>query len=331
MTKKILSLLLFFTAAVALLSFTGKKPLRKDQRPVLGTIIIDAGHGGADPGAHGLYSNEADVALSIAVKLGKAVQQEFPNIKVIYTRTTDVLPGGGTDIKQALRYRAQMANQAKGDLFVSIHCNAAGPRAGGWYAKRVVGHKRRVAYVGHGRKRKKTIVNDPIYHSYYVKNTQHGTETYIWAADRSGFKGESITQTEEEGGENVEDSSNVLDLNSPEARIRAQLYEKKFFAKSLLLATDVEEEFVNGGRDSRGVKQRNEKGIWVLQATGMPSILIETGFITNKEEEDYINSEKGQTEIVSSIIAAFKKYRSSLETSKTTGYTSPLKVSVARK
>ncbi|MGN6417217.1 MAG: N-acetylmuramoyl-L-alanine amidase family protein, partial [Pseudobacter sp.] len=103
------------------------------------------------------------------------------------------------------------------------------------------------------------------------------------------------------------------DLNSPEARIRSQLYEKKYFSKSLLLATFIEEEFVKGGRVSRGVKQRNEKGIWVLQATGMPSVLIETGFVTHTEEEQYIISEKGQEEIVASIMVSLLRYKQSLE------------------
>ncbi|WP_315821956.1 N-acetylmuramoyl-L-alanine amidase [Paraflavitalea speifideaquila] len=75
----------------------------------------------------------------------------------------------------------------------------------------------------------------------------------------------------------------------------------------------VEEEFAKGGRLSGGVKQRNWEQIWVLQATGMPSILVETGFITNEEEEKYINSEEGQSEIVESIIIALKRYKASLE------------------
>jgi N-acetylmuramoyl-L-alanine amidase len=283
----------------------GHNRLMAQQRPVLSTIIIDPGHGGVDPGAHGQISTEAAIALSISLKLGKALEQELPGTNLIFTRTTDILPGGGTDIHESLRYRAEMANQAKGDLFIAIHCNAAGVRAGGWYAKRVVGHKRV--------KRGKRYVKVPIYESYYVKNHQHGTETFIWAADRGGFKGESINMTQEEGGEEVKDSTNMLDLHSPEAMIRAQLYEKKFFSKSLLLATFVEEEFVKGGRESRGVKQRNEKGIWVLQATGMPSILVETGFVTNTEEEKYIVSDKGQEEIVAAIVEAIKRYKTSLE------------------
>jgi len=297
---------------ILLFSFRGDKPELRQQKPALATIIIDPGHGGADQGAEGLMSTEANLALSISLKLGKAIEKELPDTKIIFTRTTDVLPGGGDEIKPALRYRANMANEAKGDLYIAIHCNSDGHPAGGWYAKRVIGHKNVVKYVGKGAKRHKKTVREPIYESYYVKNTRHGTETYIWAADRSTIKGDVI-------GENVEDSGNVLDLNSPEARIRAQLYEKKFFGKSFTLANMIEEEFAAQGRVSEGVKQRNEKGIWVLQATGMPSVLVETGFITNEEEEKYLNSDEGQDEIVNGIIAALKRYKGVLEQGHNTG------------
>jgi len=80
-----------------------------------------------------------------------------------------------------------------------------------------------------------------------------------------------------------------------------------------MLASMVEESFIGEGRFSRGVKQRNEKGIWVLQATSMPSILVETGFITYKEDEDYLNSEKGQDQIAENILSAVKKYRVATE------------------
>jgi N-acetylmuramoyl-L-alanine amidase len=291
------------------------------QKNVLGTIIIDPGHGGIDPGASGQFSTEAAVALSISLKLGKALATELPDSKLIFTRTTDELPGGLNSVHDALRYRADMANEAKGDLFIAIHCNFNGARAGGWYAKRVVGHKNRTVYVGKGSKKHKKTIREPIYESYWVKNNYHGTETYIWAADRTGFKGTAINTTgggegspaDSTGGEVVEDSTNILDLNSPEALIRSQLYEKKYFRKSMLLATMVEEEFVKEGRSSNGVKQRNEKGIWVLQATGMPSILVETGFVSNTEEEEYLNSDKGQEEIVGAIVNAIKRYKSSLE------------------
>ena len=75
----------------------------------------------------------------------------------------------------------------------------------------------------------------------------------------------------------------------------------------------VEEEFGKAGRQSYGVKQRTWEGIWVLQATAMPSILVETGFITNPEEENYLNSEKGQSEVADNILSAFKRYKQFLE------------------
>ncbi len=317
MTKKIwilTAIIGFFGIASA---FTpnpnpGKKPLP----PVLRTLIIDPGHGGKDPGAHGLHSHEADIALEVALKFGKAVREAFPDIKIVYTRTTDELPGGGNDIKQALRYRAELANKSKGDLFISFHCNATNEPAGGWYAKRVIGHKKQTVWQGKGKRRKRVTILAPIYQSYWVENTRVGTETYVWAADRSVSKGDKINQTAEDGGEQVEDSLNVLDLSSPEAKIKAQLYTKYYFDNSAYLAYLVEDQFKQAGRTSYGVKQRDYKGIWVLQATGMPSILIETGFVTNKEEENYLNSDKGQDEIVSNVFDAFKQYKSDLETNK---------------
>ncbi len=181
----------------------------------------------------------------------------------------------------------------------------------GWYEKKIVSYKN--VTTGKGKKKKTKKV--PVYKSYYVKNTHKGTETYIWAADRVGFKGDAINQRQEDSGEKT-DSTLTFDMSSPEARIRAQLYEKKYFAKSLLLGNLVEDAFEKGGRKSYGVKQRNAEGIWVLQATGMPSILVESGFLSNTEEEKYLNSEKGQHEVVAAIITALKKYKTTLENTK---------------
>jgi N-acetylmuramoyl-L-alanine amidase len=310
MTKKLILILTLFISYITFVSLTN--PPAPAQKPVLKTIIVDAGHGGTDPGARGLFSTEADVSLSIALKLGKIIQERMPDVKLVFTRTTDVLPGNVRDRNVANRIRATMANEAKGDLFISIHCNATVQKAGGWYAKKVVGYRNKVVYTGKGKKRRKKTVKEPIYENYYVENKRIGTETYIWAADRSEAKSTFI-ETGEEGGENVEDSLNILDLNSPEARIRAQLYTKLYFRNSYTFAKFVEEEFKKAGRLSGGVKQRNEKGIWVLQATGMPSILVETGFITNKKEEEYLNSEDGQQEIVENIMGALERYKKDLE------------------
>src|ERR1700730_8388051 len=168
--KSIAGILVVAAAAAVVLFSSFAHMTSPRQKPVLKTIIIDAGHGGPDPGAKGLVTTEAEIALDVAMKLGKAVEKEFPALKIVYTRTSSALPGGLHEANQANRYRAEMANQAKGDLFISIHCNSNGNPAGGWYAKRVIGHKNKVVYVGRGKKKRRKTVKAPIYESYWVKN-----------------------------------------------------------------------------------------------------------------------------------------------------------------
>lgn len=325
MMKKTLLIGSFLIGCILFVSFTNPGSSSPKQRKPIKTVIIDAGHGGIDPGTHGLISKEKEVTLEIAMKLGKAMQAAYPEIKIIYTRTTDILPGNLNNINAALRYRAQLANDSKGDLFISIHCDATGAKPGGWYAKRIVGYKPKVVYVGKGKKRRKKHIQDPIYESYWVENKVKGPSTYIWAADRSGIKGDAASETAGESmegsGETVEDSLNVLDLNSPEAKIRAQLYAKFFFNNSYSIAKHVQDQFEKAGRVNKGVLQRNNKGIWVLQATGMASILIETGYLTNKDEEEYLNSEEGQAEVVTNIMDAFKAYKQEQDGAPRTGNT----------
>ena len=282
--------------------------------PTLHTIVLDAGHGGFLNGTRGLISREQDVTLDITLKLGEAIKAEFPDIKVVYTRTSDMTVKNAPNLREDLHNRAQIANEAKGDLFISIHCDATRQPAGGYYEKRVIGHKNKVEYVGRGRKKRKKIVNVPIYESYWVKNLVTGATTYIWKAERTSKKGDAIDQTGE--GEDIEDSTVVWDTESPEARIRAQLYEQKYFRKSITLASFIEDEFQKAGRKTWGVKQRGV-GIQVLEATGMPSVLVETGYLSNKEEEEYLNSDKGQQEVVSNIVDALKRYKQQLEGGKT--------------
>jgi N-acetylmuramoyl-L-alanine amidase len=268
---------------------------RPPQKQPLHTIVIDPGHGGFDPGTHGLISKEKNVTLAISLKLGKAIKQAFPDTKIVYTRTTDIMPGNKTDIHEGLRYRAEMANKSKGDLFICIHANSNGHPAGRYLEKYQTGYK----WTGKGKKKKKV----PAYTFKWVTNTTNGAAVYIWKADRSNSKGDMI--------ENMGDTTSI-DTNTPEARIRAQLYEKKYFANSALFGTYVSDEFVKSGRRSQGLQQR-DVGIWVLEATGMPSVLIETGYLTNKEEEKYLNSKAGQNKIVQNIVTALKRYSASME------------------
>jgi N-acetylmuramoyl-L-alanine amidase len=261
------------------------------------TIIIDPGHGGFDPGTHGLFSKEKNVALSISLKLGKALQQEYPDLNIVYTRTTDQMPGNKTTIRDGIRYRAELANREHGDLFICIHCNSNGQPAGRYSVQELTGYRT----IGKGRKKRKI----PVYVTHWITNATTGTATYIWKADRSIPKGQAISQR---NGENMGDTDNsAFDLRSPEARMTALLYEKKYFANSALFGTLVEEAFKKAGRRSEGLLQR-QIGIGVLQATGMPSVLIETGYLTNQGEERYLNSKRGQDQVVSNIMTAFRQY-----------------------
>lgn len=274
------------------------------------TIIVDAGHGGSDVGARGLVTTEAAINLAVSVKLAKALRETFPDRRIIETRTTWALPGNNTNSVAANRYRADFANRVGGDLFISLHCNAAGRRPGGWYTKRVIGSEPRTRYVRKGKKRVKQTYYVHKYEDVWVENTTQGTETYIWAVGKNEQKVSSVKNNEDYYNEETDPNEELKlpDPNDPAEKARMLIYAQHYFRKSYLLANLVEKEFISDGRNSRGVQQRNHKGIWVLQATGMPSVLIEMGFISNKEEEAYLMSENGQQAIVSGIVRAVKLY-----------------------
>lgn len=301
MMKKIF-LLSLFCFIITFISSFNTRPDAGVGKQLIKTIIIDAGHGGKDNGAKGDYSFEKDICLDIALILGKKMEQEFPDVKILYTRTTDVYP--------EIKARADFANTNHGDLFVSIHVNAA-PKI---RHSKFAGYRTQVYYTGKGKKRKKHTRKVPKYSVYYTDNPSNGTETFIWAADRTDEK-EKFVGSDVVSEEIYDSTEYAPDINDPEFKAKALLWTKRFFSKSYLLASMVEEEFVKEGRLSRGVKQRNEKGIWVLQATSMPSILVETGFITHRSDEDYLNSDKGQEDIANNVLEAVKRYRAATEKS----------------
>ncbi len=259
--------------------------------PKIKTIIIDAGHGGTDQGAKGSYSTEAQITLQLALRLDTLLRNEMPDTRFVMTRTTDVY--------HHVREKANIANRENGDLFVCIHVNAAPPK------KTVTGYKSVAYYKGKGSKRKKLYRKVPIYKT--SPNPVHGTSTYVWAADRADEKTQGII--EDDRYESSAEVMDIPDVNSPEAIIKARLWSQKFFKNSVRLASIIENEFTAIGRKSLGVLQRNHMGIWVLQATNMPAVLIETGFITNQEEEDFLNSEEGQVKMTRAIADAVIKYK----------------------
>ncbi len=271
------------------------------QKAKLKKIIVDAGHGGHDGGASGKYSKEKNVALAVALKLAKILHEELPDVEVLLTRTNDIFHSPVT--------KANIANQNKGDLFISIHCNAARAIS----HSEITGFKTEVYYTGKGKRKKKHTRKVPVYRRWTTPNPSRGTETYIWGAHKTDLKEKAMQENEALYLDSA--SANFVrdfDPNSPEKMILYSLKTQQYFNRSANLALSVEEEFKKVGRVSRDAQQR-QVGIWVLQAVAMPSILVETGFITNPDEEDYLNSTDGQFEIVRCIMLAVKRYKASLE------------------
>ena len=293
------AILVSFLVSITAVLFSFKTQKESKQK-VLKTIIVDAGHGlmpdGGHNGAKGSYSYEDDICLSISRELVSQLQEALPDIKIVETRTDENIV--------ALHRRAEIANENHGDLFISIHCNAMPPDR---HSERI-GTKPVTVYVGKGKNRKKVTKRVPVYRYWTTPNPRKGTETYIWGAHKNEDKEVAVRENapmlEEE---NYKDNYGDIDPNSPEFIALALLKTKQFFKRSATLAGFVENEFTKAGRTSSGQQQR-QVGIWVLQATAMPSVLVETGFITNREEEDYLNSKEGQQEISKCVTDAVKNY-----------------------
>jgi N-acetylmuramoyl-L-alanine amidase len=302
MMKKTILVIFFVSLTPLLFSFIAKK---ESKRKVLKTIIVDAGHGimpnGNYNGAKGSYSYEDAIALEVAKELVRHLQEAFPDIKIVETRPTEYIT--------PLHRRAEIANENHGDLFISIHCNAMPPIR---HSERI-GTKTVTSYVGKGKKRRKVTRKVPQYRYWTTPNERKGTETYIWGAHKNEDKEVAVRENapmmEEE---NYKENYGDIDPNSPEFIALALLKTKQFFKRSATLAGFVEDEFEKAGRTSIGQQQR-QIGIWVLQATAMPSVLVETGFITSHEEEDYLNSKDGQQEIAKCVTNAVGNYISWLE------------------
>lgn len=306
MPKKIVAIVTLLFLSTVLTSFT---EVRRSQQ-VLKTVIIDAGHGimanGGHNGAKGTYSFEDDICLAVAKKLVAQLKQTYPEIKVIETR-----PGENI---VALKERANIANRNRGDLFISIHVNAMPPIP----HRDLAGYRTEVYYTGKGRKKKKHTKKIPEYHYYTTPNTRaKGTQTYIWGVHKADDKEVAVRENAPIlAEENYQETYGDIDVNSPEFIALSLVKTKQFGQRSAALSQMVEQEFSKVGRISGGSMQR-QVGIWVLQATAMPSILVETGFITNPEEEKYLNSDDGQSELASSITKAVGNYISWLQKKQT--------------
>lgn len=277
------------------------------------TIIVDAGHGGSkDPGATGQYENslrskEKDITLAISLKLIQELKKQLPDVNIVPTRTTDIY--------QNPREKATIANESHGDLFLCIHADSGPLKTGRRQIGTHVVTRYKVTGKGKKKKRKPYQSVEPLYEYFKYPLTRSGTSVWIFAAHKTSDKLKAIMDGDENfeiEADGVDSLENNLDFKTPEGRTIAAIYAKRYQERSDLLATLVNDEVDQTGRQALGVSQR-QKGIWVLQATNMPAILIETGFINNPEDERYLNSEKGQQELAEAITKAVKRYKEQVE------------------
>ncbi len=246
----------------------------------LRTVVLDAGHGGPIPGAKGPTALEKDIALQVALKLGKAIEEALPGVKVMYTRDTDV----NVDLYK----RIEFANQNKADIFISIHCNAAP-------------HKRERRRNSKG---KYYYVNVP-------NRTARGTETLVSGYNRLGEQDAAIRENADILLEdNYEENYQGFDPSDPESYVIFSLMKNQYREQSIKLASLMQDEFARVGRVDRGVK---EQGLAVLARAAMPAVLTEIGFISHPDEERYMKSDAGQAEIVENLLNAIKAYKRQVE------------------
>lgn len=222
------------------------------------TVVLDAGHGGKDPGAVGKFSQEKDLNLSLVLKMGELLKTQYPDLNIVYTRATDVfIP---------LQTRADIANKNNADLFISIHTNAS-----------------------------------------ENKNSK-GVETFILGTEKAeknldvAMRENAVMKLESD----YKTTYQGFDPNSIDSYIMFELMQNNFMDQSLQFATQVQKHFVGHlNRSDRGVQQAS---FWVLLKTACPAILFEMGFISNAEEEKYLNADSTMDNMATALVNAFAAY-----------------------
>ena len=231
------------------------------------TLVIDAGHGGRDTGAKGKMSMEKTLTLRYALAFGKIIEQNCPDVKVIYTRKTDRF--------LELWQRAEIANNNKADLFVSVHINALpGKRVARGYQTYTLGRSRR-------------------------DGNTHGYEENLEVAKREN----SVILYED----NYQQHYEGFDPKSPESNILFELIQDKNMENSISLAKFMQRNICAAtGRQDKGVQQDN---LAVLRLTSMPACLMELGFISTSDEEQFLNSDRAVSQYSRGFYNAFVAYK----------------------
>ncbi len=296
MVKKLQYSILLLALAATVAAF---KLLPKLSVGSVKTIVIDPGHGGKDPGCLGAIHKEKDISLGVALKLGKFLEDNYKDVKVIFTRTTDVF----VDLEE----RAQIANKAKADLFISIHCNAAG--------KAVM-----VKDPKTGKKRPKMRKNQkgrwvPVETTNPIP---FGTETYVMGLKNEAGK-MKVAARENSAifyEDDYEKKYGGFDPESEESYIIMSNYTSAYVIQSAGLALKIQNEYAKkAGRIDKGVHRQS---IWVLWRTSMPSVLTEIGYLTNPLEETFLGSEQGQDYLAKALFRGLRKYKDEVEGTKKT-------------
>jgi N-acetylmuramoyl-L-alanine amidase len=251
-----LNKIVFLVFPILFILLFGTNKIQSQEKPFV--VVLDAGHGGHDSGNRGNGYYEKNIALSIALKIGKTLEKT-KGFKTIYTRKTDVF----VDLIQ----RASIANKADADLFVSIHCDA------------------------------------------FTSSKAFGAGTFVLGLHENerNFK---VAQKENSViflEEDYEKNYDGFNPNDPESVISLILMQQTYLDQSINLASTIQKSFVNNlSRKDRTVKQA---GFIVLKYTYMPSVLVETGFLTNASEGSYLNSKKGQLNMANAIAKAIINYK----------------------
>ncbi len=257
---------LIFTL-IALLAIAVDTPAATKQRF---TLVVDAGHGGKDHGAPGAQSKEKDLTLKYALAFGKMVERNCPDVRVVYTRTTDVfIP---------LHQRAEIANKNKADLFVSVHINA-------------------------------------LDHNH----TAHGFQTYtLGRGETTGERGirENIDVAKRENAViYMEEDYRKMYKNfetSAESDILSEFIADKNREQSVEFSRLLQHEVCKATARVDGGSHQNN--LAVLRLTSMPAVLLELGFISTPDEEEYLNSDEGYSRFTKGLYNAFIRYKDKYDT-----------------
>ena len=263
--------------ALLLLTIALRADAQTTAHPGLKTVVIDPGHGGKDPGALGKGGkiNEKQIVLAVAKKFGTKIKEQYPDVRVIYTRSTDVFIG--------LHERAMVARRNNADLFISIHCNGSSSQDAKGTSVHILGQNS-------DNSRNKT--------DYFERN--------ISVAQREN----SVIVLEDD----YKTKYQTFDPSSPESYISHQLQWMAYYESSLLFASEVVENLIAQPLTARKIVI-DQDIFQVLVEANMPAVLLELAFVTNPTEHKYLASEAGQDEIAGRLFKAFRSYKTKYDAS----------------